>query len=321
MYYFCTCFDKNYSTRGLALFDSLRTQTTDFRLFALCLDDEALAVVSQISTRSPKIVPVSLARLEEWNPELLKAKSNRSLIEYYFTLSPALPLFILRQYEEVDIITYLDADLYFYSDPAIIYKELGDNSILVIEHRYSGPLADLAVYGRFNVQYQSFRNDQTGLACLQRWHEQCLEWCYDRLEGGRFADQLYLDEWPELYSNLVISQLKGAGVAPWNVGSSNLKIEDDQYFVDGERLIFYHFHHLKYVFSGMYSNDFSNYHISSAQPNLSALYKDYLNALNRTQSQFGVPQYHKSRYKGRSSYPAILQIAKIILKGNFILEP
>lgn len=321
MYYFCTCFDKNYLTRGLALFDSLRTQTTDFSFYVLCLDNESFKVISEIATTTSKIIPVSLTQLERWDTNLLRAKSNRSTIEYYFTLSPALPLFILKQYKEVDIVTYLDADLYFYSDPKLIYQELGDSSILIIEHRYAEPLSDHTIYGRFNVQYQSFRNNETGNRCLEKWHEQCLAWCFDRPEDGKFADQLYLDEWPDLYADLVVSQLKGAGVAPWNVGDYHLTVENSRFFVDSEILIFYHFHHLKFIFSKIYANDFSNYHISSAQKNLSLLYKNYLKALNRIPSQFGVSPYHKSRYTGRSSYPAILQLARLVLKGNIILEP
>ena len=144
---------------------------------------------------------------------------------------------------EVDLVTYLDADLMFFSSPKAIYEELGDKSILVTEHRFPESLKDQEVFGRFNVQCQVFRNDEVGLRCLRRWREQCLEWCYDRLEDGKFADQKYLNEWPELYGErLVISKHPGVGVAPWNICSQRLVLsEGEKLIIGGKPVVFYHF--------------------------------------------------------------------------------
>ena len=91
------------------------------------------------------------------------------------------------------MITYLDADLYFYGSPEPIFTELGDRSILVIEHRYPGRLKGNDRFGLFNVRYEPSGMTASGLACLERWGDQCLEWCYDRDEATRYADQKYLD--------------------------------------------------------------------------------------------------------------------------------
>ena len=78
------------------------------------------------SEKKSKIVPISEKVFEDNNKSLQKVKSDRSRIEYYFTCTPSLPLYILKNYPEVDIITYLDADLFFFSNPAPIYNELGN---------------------------------------------------------------------------------------------------------------------------------------------------------------------------------------------------
>ncbi len=156
-------------------------------------------------------------------------------------MSPVFPLFVL-EYFEVGLVTYLDADLMFFSTPDPIYEELGERSIFVTDHRFSEKLKDSIKYGCFNVQCQSFRNDEVGLKCLHRWRKQCLAWCYDRLENGKFADKKYLNEWPELYGDsLVISQHQGIGVAPWNIASLAIRSQEGEITVDGESLVFYHF--------------------------------------------------------------------------------
>ena len=245
--YYCTYFDSNYLARGLVLHQSLEEHSEgDFRFYVLCLDDRTYEFLERLGKRT--IVPVRLRDVEAWDPDLLEAKTNRSLVEYYFTLSPILPLYVLEHFQ-CDLVTYLDADLMFFSSPEAIFMELGNKSIFITEHRFSPHLRENIKYGRFNVQCQSFRKDETGLACLRRWREQCLEWCYDRLEDGKFADQKYLDEWPALYGEeLVISRHPGIGVAPWNVEESSLHLDDGRWIAGDQPLVCYHFHGFRQLF-------------------------------------------------------------------------
>lgn len=252
MRHFCTYFDSNYLLRGLTLYRSLEHSGCDFRLYVLALDESCFETLARLGLS--RLVPIALPEIEASNPDLLTAKANRSVVEYYFTLSPMLPLHVLKHWPDLDIITYLDADLFFYRSPEPLFEELGDQSILITEHRFPEYLRDKEKFGRYNVQYQSFRRDEQGLACLERWSAQCIEWCFDRLEDGRFADQKYLEEWPERYSRVAVSQLKGAGVAPWNWATFPMQLADGRVTVGGEALIFYHFHGLKILRPWLISN-------------------------------------------------------------------
>ncbi|QFY90680.1 glycosyl transferase [Magnetovirga frankeli] len=247
MRHFCTYFDSNYLLRGLTLYRSLMKTGCEFRLYVVALDETTLRTLTSLGLEHLEAIP--LTELEAWAPSLLVAKANRRLIEYYFTLTPHLPLFFLERYPKLDLITYLDADLYFYSSPEPIFTEMGKCSILITPHRYPPHLKAQEIYGLYNVQYQSFRRDPIGLACLERWRDQCLEWCYDRVEDGKYGDQAYLDEWPMLYGvHLCILQHRGAGVAPWNWSNSTITRRGDEVQVGGDSLIFYHFHGIK-IFS------------------------------------------------------------------------
>lgn len=244
MYHFCTYFDRNYLLRGLTLYRSLVATGCDFQLHVLALDEEVASLLQRLNL--PNIHTSSLVELEQWAPALLEAKKNRRLIEYYFTLTPQLPLYLFDCHPEIDLITYLDADLYFYASPEALFAELGDRSILITPHRYPEHLKSQEAYGLFNVQYQSFRRDLVGIACLQRWRDQCLEWCYDRAEDGKYGDQKYLDEWPALYDeHLTILQHKGGGLAPWNWSSNPIKRSGAKITIGNDPLVFYHFHGIK----------------------------------------------------------------------------
>src|SRR6266550_3174276 len=88
---FCTLFDKNYLFKGLALYRSLEKWAGDFRLFVLCMDAESYDTLSRLAL--PKATLVRLDQFED--DELRKAKSTRSLIEYYWTCTPSLPLYVM----------------------------------------------------------------------------------------------------------------------------------------------------------------------------------------------------------------------------------
>ena len=243
MRYFCTYFDQHYLLRGFLLYRSLQSHCPDFQLYVLSLDQVTFETLNRLAL--PGLVPIALPEVESWIPDLETAKGNRSTIEYYFTLSPALPLFILENRPQVDMITYVDADIFFYADPEIAFSEMGAKSILVTEHRFPPRLKYMEQKGRFNVQFLSFRRNLQGIACLKRWSQQCVDWCYARVSGNRFADQKYLDEWPVRYSDLHILQHPGCAVGPWNWTTAPIELKGDSAYVDGAPLVFYHFHGMK----------------------------------------------------------------------------
>jgi len=247
IYHFCTYFDRNYLTRGLALYESLRQHCRKpFVLWVLCFDDETYGMLAGL--KLPGVKLITQAEFETGDVDLVEAKELRTRVEYYWTCTPSLPLYVLAHHPEVEIITYLDADLYFYSDPQPIYDEMGSAAILIAEHRYALEHAHLAkTSGIYNVGWLSFRRDANGLACLQWWRERCLEWCYAYYENGKFGDQLYLDDWPERFAGVAVLQHKGAGLAPWNLAQYRLQGRQKQLTVDGQPLIFFHFHGFRCV--------------------------------------------------------------------------
>jgi hypothetical protein len=283
MYYFCTYFDSHYLLRGLALYRSLKQHCPSFRLWVLCLDRVCYETLVQL--KLPDVHLIALEDFEAGDEKLLRAKKNRTLIEYYFTCTPSLPLFILDRYPEIDQITYMDADLFFFNSPIPLYDEIGAHSIAIIEHRFPPNLRNSAKKnGIYNVGWLAFKRNEHALACLRWWRERCIEWCYDRREEGRFADQKYLDTWPDRFPGVVVLRHKGANLAPWNV--ANYKIREDRGYVwvDEQPLIFFHFHGLKKVNAWLYSHNLALYRAKISPPVLRGIYAPYIaNLLNVSQ--------------------------------------
>lgn len=240
-FHFCTYFDHHYLVRGLALIQSLTVHCPAVTIWVLCMDDQTFGVLTRMNL--PGVHTISLQEFEQENPDLAAVKPQRTELEYYFTCTPSLPRFVLDRRPEVAVITYLDADLYFYDDPMPLFEEFGAGSIGIVPHRISPALqAAGAKISLYNVAWVTFRRDAAGLACLHWWRERCIEWCYNRKEEGKYGDQGYLDDWPTRFPGVVVLNHLGADLARWNVANYQLAIGDDRkVYVDGQPLIFYHF--------------------------------------------------------------------------------
>lgn len=240
-YNFCTLFDKNYLLKGVALYYSLLKNCPSFHLWILCMDDNAFNILEKLNLANVNLI--KLAELEAAYPNLLSVKNDRGAGEYCWTTTPFLPLFILKNNPELDIITYLDADLYFFSSPLPVFQELNKQSVMIIPHRFSKREKHMEkTSGKFNVGMVSFRNDSESIKCLNWQKERCLEWCYSRYEDGKLGDQLYLNEWPKRFKNVCILKNIGAGVASWNVYQYKIKKAGHDILINQSPLIFYHFH-------------------------------------------------------------------------------
>lgn len=274
---YCTYFDRHYLSRGLALYRSLQRYQPGAELWVLCLDEEAERTLGVLDALHLRVL--SLKWLEEAQPALTAAKATRSRIEYYFTLTPSL-IQQVRAQTHADRVTYLDADLYFFHDPSPIEREIGDAPIAIIEHRFPPALAHLQMYGRFNVGWLSFSRAAAAGDCLERWESQTIDWCYDRLEGDKFADQKYLDEWPHLYGDAVhVVDHPGANVAPWNLGRHRLETCEEGLCVDGTPVLFFHFHGMKQLGTSVVDTRLRDYGATVRREVLHRLYAPYVEEL------------------------------------------
>lgn len=286
MTHFCTYCDHRYLPRALAMVESLERHFGPFTLWILALSEESERLLAALDRPSIRVVP--LAALEAFDAALTEARQNRSLVEYYFTLSPCLPLFLLRTQPDIASLTYLDSDLFFFSTPQPIFAELEHASIGIIPHRFpQSREASEACHGRYNVGWITWKRDPSGIACLEDWRHRCLEWCHDRCEDGKYADQGYLDAWPAAFRDVHVVRHPGANVAPWNISRHAIEDVDGGLRCDGEPLIFYHFHGI-----ARFDERYSRTNLEHVEPSWQrrrrlalTLYRPYMRAVARARDR------------------------------------
>ena len=231
----------DYLFRFVALHQSLVRSCVPFRLHAFCFDGRVARILRRIEL--PSVHVVSLSELEAVDSELASVRRDRTAAEYCQTAKASAILHLLDRDPKIGRVTYLDADLFFFSSPAPIFEEMGDASILITPHHFSPEFQGGLVWGVYNSGLVGFRRDANGLECLHWWRERCIEWCYLRLEGERGADQKYLEAWPERFGGVHELQHKGGHVGPWNVTQYRLEDGngDGRLTLDGASLICFHF--------------------------------------------------------------------------------
>ena len=240
---FCTLFDSFYLSRGLALYRSLEEQCEDFELYILAFDQQAFDILNDLNLA--KAIVISLAQVE--NTELLSVRSGRTRAEYCWTHTPQIIDYVFLNYN-VSMCTYLDADIYFFNSPDDLLEEIeyeDSRDVLLTAHNYHPEYDQTHVSGKYCVQFVTFKNNENGRAILTWWKESCIDWCFSRLEDGKFGDQKYLESFEIYYENVHETKQLGAGLAPWNI--KRFKIEFGQVREDESlyKILFYHYQALK----------------------------------------------------------------------------
>jgi hypothetical protein len=300
---------------------SLHRHNPDAHVYVFAFDERTLNLLQRLALAY--VTPVSLREFED--DDLLRVKPTRSKGEYCWTATSSTILYAISRFS-LSACTYIDADLYFYADPAILLDELGDQSVLITDHRYTPEYDQSAVSGKYCVQFTTFRNDEAGMRALQWWRDACIEWCFDRVEPGRFGDQKYLDDWTTRFAGVHVLEHRGGGLAPWNIQQYALRPSDGR--IVGKELqtgktfnpVFYHYHHTRWYDDGII--DLGPYRLTPEVIDL--FYKPYLRDLEasksilRTLDESFDPHGVRKRDK---SWKAPLRAAKQKLQGRYNLFP
>ena len=218
--YICTYFDFNYLPRGLALYYSIKSFHKDFEFFVLTFDDESYIYLDNLKTEN-----LNLISLSKYN-SYIGTSSDRftDKKQYFFSATPNLCTYLFDNHPEIDILVYLDADVYLFNSLDPLYNEFGNSSIGITEHRVN-PLLKVFVkhYGKYVIGVNLFRKSEEGLKCLGEWKNDCESW-YPGKPGYPlkfFSDQIFLDSWTEKYTGVKVIKHIGINTSYWNAANYN----------------------------------------------------------------------------------------------------
>ena len=305
---YCTLFDSNYLTRGVAMYQSLKKYTNKFHLYIFAFDENCYNLLKELDLEFVTII--SLNEFED--EELLKVKNYRSSGEYCWTCTPSIIKYAIENYN-LQSCTYVESDIFFFSDPLLLIEEIGDKSVLITEHRYTPEYDKSSSSGKYCVQFMTFKNDTNGIKVLNWWRESCITWCYARLEDGKFGDQKYLDDWITRFEGIHVLNHLGGGVAPWNI--QQYKLEENPF-----ELVFYHFHGLKFLLRNKI--DLGGYKLR--KEDIKILYKPYLSHLEKIKDNISVIDssydYHGTSFLKKDWKTPFRYLNRLIKKSYTIYD-
>ncbi len=297
---FITLFDINYLPQGLSLYKSLNSHNFDFKLFVLCLDEATYSILKKQNHKNLEIL-----KLKDFENDALKEKKiNRTKTEYCWTLTSWAIQWCLEINPDINRVTYLDADLFFFKNPNKIFKDLNQSGkeILITKHAFSPEYDQSLTSGIYCVQFLTISRG-AGEIVLKKWRDQCMEWCFNFYEDDKFGDQKYLDLWPENYDDIVhVLTIESFAQAPWN--ATRFPYSD---------AVFYHFHGFKIISKNKFL--LSTYLIP--RPTYLHIYKPYIKIIKQTLLELLNYDYKVRNYNIMMEFFPILYSIKIKMRNVF----
>jgi len=211
---FVTVLDYRFLPQLLTLYKSMNLHVRHYVLWVVCVDSKLVNALKTLGYDNIRILDLRMFE----TAELKKVRLERRAGEYCWTLTPFAPDFVFQIESTLSRVTYIDADMWFRKPPTVIFEEFeaSGKSVLITDHGYTPEGDRSSVSGQFCVQFIVFNRNGSELV-RRDWEAKCIDWCFARVESGKFGDQKYLDEWPIKFPDIVhIVRDKELFFAPWS---------------------------------------------------------------------------------------------------------
>jgi len=297
--HYVTLFDACFLPQGLCLYYSLVKNAGDFVLWVLCIDQDCFDLLQRLNL--PRLRLLHLGSLE--TPELLAVKPNRSRAEYCWTLTPFTPRFVFEADQSVARVTYLDADMFFFKNPKLIFNEFEQSGkqVLITDHAYAPDYDQSSTSGQYCVQLVVF--SRASLNTISKWwQDKCVDWCKSYSEHGKFGDQKYLESFELLFPDYVHILINlDILLAPWNASRFPYS-----------RCVAFHFHQLRLTGPVTPVKFVTGYRIP--RPTLKNIYLPYVLLLKSLLIYHELPVPKQSKHQSFACF--IFKRTLILLNGG-----
>lgn len=235
---YVTLFDRNYLAKGLALYQSLQTQSSaPFTLYVMPLDEFTRKYL-QYEIDKDVLPNMKLVRWSDIRADVFELWKSMEWRYFCFLMASEVTLALMKMLRVP--ISYVDSDVYFFDDPEYMYKEIGQREVAIVSHNFpEHDFARLSPNGLYNVSIMYFSNTGKAIDTLMWWNSACRAKC----DAQSCGDQLYLNQFPEMLGDrLCILDGIFHGMGPWSAYTYGF---DPGPKIGIKRLVSYHFHEFK----------------------------------------------------------------------------
>lgn len=241
---------RNYLSLALTLGHSIARHHPEAH-FTICVADgldqlEGLGVESRVIHPGHRLLSAHVLMPRE---QLEDLAFKYTITEFCTAIKPVIFKTLFFD-ASVDLIYYLDPDIYLYQrlDPITDYSP--NKTIFLAPHLIDCRLADDHPYpeyhhlweGIFNLGFCAIRRTGATERILEWWDARLREYCYADQVDGLHTDQKWMDYAPVFFHDeLQIVRHYGVNTAHWNLAERSITLNDGTYYSGSDPLIFFHF--------------------------------------------------------------------------------
>jgi glycosyltransferase involved in cell wall biosynthesis len=170
-----------------------------------------------------------------------------TILELNTAVKPwAMQYLLERGHEQV---IYIDPDVYLFQPLKEVLELLHHGASVVLTPHLLAPITDdrnpnelsIRIAGTYNLGFCAVSNQETTRKFLNWWQGKLERDCVVDFYNGIFVDQSWIDLVPALFDNVEILRHQGYNVAYWNLAQRHISLAEEQWDVNGDRLVFFHF--------------------------------------------------------------------------------
>ena len=244
----CTIVARNYLAHAITLGQTLRDNSPGIDFYILVLDANAGAVESLLRETIDDLPPVNIVDAEALGvSSFLEMASRYSVLELSTAIKPFFLTWLLdRGYDRG---LYLDPDIWVMAEMTEVLRALEDHTIALTPHLLT-PLPEdgkkpdnmtILRAGAYNLGFLGLAATGEIRRFLDWWGEVLREECIMDPERGYHVDQKWMDLALGFLPRVYVCRSPAYNVAYWNLHERELAIAGQQFYVNGQPLVFFHF--------------------------------------------------------------------------------
>ncbi len=232
----------NYFPYARVLFSSLKKHHPEASLF-LCLADIPKLEIN-LNIEGVEVIPATELAVDNFADFAFRY----DIMEFNTALKPFFFSWLIQErgFEEV---VYLDPDIEAFAPLNPVFNSFEQGADFAITPHLTSPAEfadfpdDIGIMkaGIYNLGFIAMNNSQAAQSFLAWWQRRLRYQCINQQDQGIFVDQKFVDLLPAFHENVAILRDHTLNVAYWNIEQRSLTQQDDQWFVDGQPLVFFHF--------------------------------------------------------------------------------